>query len=314
MSPYAIVAICLGALTVLLLVAAFFCAGLACARMKNPDFDNADELAKSRFRNYAEYVSHARAWLREHPYEMVSVQSFDGLRLAGRFVPCPKNRGTILMFHGWRSAPYVDFGQALDLYWQQGLNILLVDQRAHGDSEGRYITYGIKERRDVHSWIAWHNDRFGDQAPLVITGLSMGATTVMMACGSPLPENVRCAIVDCGFTSPYDIIRKVVKDMHLPPWLVMPVIGLGARVFGGFGLKACSTTEAVAQMSLPIFFVHGTKDDFVPWEMTKKSYDACASKDKTLFLVPEAGHGLSYIVEPERYRQKVTDLVSRTLT
>ena len=244
---------------------------------------------------------------------MVYSTSFDGLRLAGRYIPCKENRGTILLFHGWRSAPYVDFGRALELYYSQGMNILLVDQRAHGDSQGRYITYGIKEQRDVHSWIAWHNARFGADVPLVLSGLSMGAATVMMAWGSPMPENVRCAIADCGFTSPYEIIGKVVKDMHLPRWLLMPVIGLGTRIFAGFRLKAYSTITAAQKMQRPIFFVHGTKDGFVPWEMTKRSYDACAAKDKTLLLVEGADHGLSYVVAPEEYRREVLALLDRAL-
>lgn len=305
--------ICIAALAVLLLAAMHIVMRYACRRGRALGTNIDEVLANSSFRHYKDFIVKAQAWLAQQPVEKVSVTSFDGLRLRGRFLPCENARGTLLLFHGWRSYPELDFGVAMEFYRSQGLNLLFVDERAQGESEGKFITFGVRERRDVHTWAHWCAERLGKDAPLLLGGVSMGASTVLMACGEPFAENVRGVIADCGYTSPWEIIVKCTRDFHLPARLLVPLIDLNASLFAGFGLKEYSTLDAMPRTTLPVFLAHGEADTFVPCEMSKKNYAACVSQDKTLLLTPEAGHGQSYLKATERYQNAVRTFVDRAL-
>ena len=312
MSAFWIVLICLGAVLALLFLLSFTLMCVAClhAQWLVRNVDRA--IRHSALRKYEKEMNAGRKWLAEQPQEEVWVTAYDGVRLFGRYIPHENARGTALLFHGWRSIGDIDFSCALEFYASLGLNLLLVDQRAHGRSRGRFTTYGIRERHDVHSWVAWHNERFG-KTPLLTAGLSMGAATVLMACGEPFPENVRGVIADCGFTSPYDIIGKVLRDNHLPAKLLLPLIDLQTTLFAGFSLREYSTLDAMKRTTLPILLVHGEADAFVPCEMSREAYAACTSADKTLLTVPHAGHGQSYLVDTESYRRTACAFVERVL-
>ena len=290
---------------------AAMCAACLSTRWMRKNLDTA--IQHSSLRHYEKELSAGIRWLGEQPVEKVTVEAYDGLRLAGRYLPCDNARGTLLCFHGWRSCPEIDFGCALQFYKSLGLNLLLVDERAHGASGGRFITFGVRERRDVHTWVTWHNQRFGDKTPVLLAGLSMGAATVLMSCGEPFPANVRGVIADCGFTSPYEIVAKIARENHVPRWF-LPFVSLQTRLFAGFRLKEYSTLTALASCRLPLMLIHGEGDAFVPCDMSRKNYAASAAADKTLLTVPNAGHGQSYLLEGDRYRRTVTAFVERTLT
>ena len=141
----------------------------------------------------------------------------------------------------------------------------------------------------------------------------MGASTVLMAAGAPLPPQVKGVLADCGFTTGKAIIEKVLRQLHLPVRLLYPFVRLGAMVYGKFDLEAFSALEAVKSVSVPVIFFHGTTDDFVPWQMSRENFDACASR-KMLVTIPNAGHGLSYPVDPEGYLQALRDFFGPELT
>ena len=209
------------------------------------------------------------AFLKEHDPEVLHVKSFDGLTLTARLVTQKNARGTLLLFHGYRSTYQIDYAISAPFYFAQGFNLLLADERAHGDSEGRYITFGVRERRDVYTWVCEAAQRFGREFPFFLGGLSMGASTVLMASEYKFPANVRGIVADCGFTSPYEIQKSVLRARN-PRLLAGPLLcllGLYARVFAGFGLKEASTLEAVKKTSYPILFIHGSGDTFVPCRM-----------------------------------------------
>lgn len=300
-------------LIALLLVTAYIGFQVACRRNDEMTKNLDKVLTRPIYRDCKKEILEARDWLASHPREDVRIQSFDGLTLAGEYYPCENARGTIIMFHGWRSAPLLDCGCAVQSYHRNRLNTLLVYQRAQGKSEGKYITFGIRERRDVHAWVKWHTERFGKDVPILLTGLSMGASTVLMACGEPFEADVRGVIADCGFTSPREIIASVAHSAHVPAFPLVPLMSLMAKLFAGFGFRDYSTVDAVKGMTLPVFFAHGEKDTFVPCYMTKTAYDACTSEDKTLLLVPEARHGMSYILDRENYEQTIRDFIDRTI-
>ena len=196
---------------------------------------------------------------------------------------------------------------------ESGQNTLVVDQRAHGRSGGTTITFGIRERLDCLSWVEYVNQRFGLDTPIFLSGVSMGAATVLMASELELPANVRGIIADCPYFSPEAIIRKVCReDMHLPPALVMPFIRLVARLFGHFDLKESSAVQAVGNTTIPILLLHGEDDRFVPCDMSRDIFDACTG-DKTRITFQGAGHGLSYIVDTERYSEAVSRFVDQCL-
>lgn len=313
MSAPTIVLLCAGGAAVLLLAVSFAMMCVACHSMRwiTRDLDRAIEL--SSFRPYADEVRRGRQWLVGRTPQELWVTSFDGLRLFARYYPTENARGTVLMFHGWRSIGDLDFSCAFDFYASMGLNLLVVDQRAHGRSQGHFTTFGVRERRDVHTWIEFYNEHFGAETPLLIGGVSMGAASVLMSCGEPFPANVRGVIADCGFTSPYDIISKVARDRHVPVFPFVPLVGLFTRLFAGFGLREYSVETAMCEASVPIFFAHGEADRFVPCEMSRRAYAVCNSADKTLLTVPNAGHGASYLVEKDRYQTALRDFVDRVI-
>ena len=242
------------------------------------------------------------------PYEDVEIKSFDGLRLHGRLLPLEHAKGTILQFHGYRSCPDGDFGCAVPYMRSLGYQVLLVDQRAHQQSEGRYITFGILERQDALFWARAMEQRFGPEHPLYFDGISMGAATVLMAASLPLPKSVRGIIADSGFSTPKAIIGCVIRMLHLPEKPVFWLINLWCRLLVGTSLTAYSAPEAMAHCEIPVLFVHGKKDSLVPWEMTQENYDACRSKKK-LVLVDEADHGESFLVDQAACEQAIADFL-----
>lgn len=244
------------------------------------------------------------------PYEDVWTTSFDGLKLHGNFYAGKEGAPVQIMFHGYHGNPTRDFSGGIPLAVSQGLNVIAIDERAHGKSEGKCLTFGILERRDVVSWAEYAAERFGPSCKIILTGISMGAATVLMASNLPLPENVKCIIADCGYTSASEIIAKVMKEMHLPPKLLMPFARLGAKLFGHFDLDEADAPTSLSETNLPVLFIHGEDDRFVPCEMSRRNYEACAA-EKVLFTVPDAGHGLSYIIDHEGYLKTRKEFLER---
>lgn len=238
------------------------------------------------------------------PFEDVFITTKDGLRLHGRYYETAPGAPVQILFHGYRSNAVRDFSGGLQLALESGCNALLVDQRAHGASEGKCLSFGVLERRDCLEWIEYVNERCGRDVPVVLVGVSMGAATVLMASGLELPENVAGIIADCGYTSPKAIICKVARDMKLPARLVYPLVRLGARLFGGFDPDECSTEDALRSAKVPVLLIHGEDDRFVPCEMSRTNHSACRS-ESVLLTVPGAGHGLSYLIDNAGYRSAV---------
>ncbi len=259
---------------------------------------------------YAPYREQMVAWikaLRAMPSEAVSIQSFDGLALRGRYYEYTPGAPIELMIHGYRSTPERDLCGGVQRCFQLKRNVLLIHQRGCGESDGNVITFGILEHRDCLQWVGYLVDRFGPDVQIILTGISMGAATVMMAGGTDLPPQVKGIIADCGYTSPKEIIQKVVRDMKLPPKLAYPFIKLGARLFGRFDLEAFSPLEAMKNCRVPVFFIHGEADGFVPCEMSIANANACAAPHK-LFTVPGAGHGLAYMLDREGYHRAIAEM------
>ena len=253
---------------------------------------------------WAESVAGA-AWFRAQAPERISLRSYDGLKLTGYLLETETARGTLLLLHGYRSDPWHDFGVIYEYFHSLGWNILTVNQRAHGESEGKFITYGTKERFDVRDWAKYLSGRFGSDHPIVLDGVSMGCSSVLMALGTDLPENVKGVIADCGFVSPYEELCHVAKNrLHLPVHPLLDLANFFSRRIAGFDFRDYSTLTALEQNMRPVLFVHGERDTFVPPENSRRNYSACKAPKK-LILVPEAGHGMSYLVERENCQKEI---------
>jgi len=238
--------------------------------------------------------------------ERVEITSFDGLTLRGKFYEYKKGAPIELMLHGYRGTAERDLCGGVQRCFALGRSALLVDQRGCGHSDGKIISFGIKEKRDCLDWIDFMINHFGSDVKIILTGISMGASTVLMAAGEELPENVVGVLADCGFTSAKEIMKKVIKDMNLPPNLSYPFVKLGARLYGGFNIEENSAKEAVKRIKVPVIFFHGESDDFVPCDMSKENYKECAAPKK-LITVAGAGHGLSFPVDEKNYLKEVAD-------
>lgn len=261
---------------------------------------------------YKDMVTEGLAYIESHEHESVTVTSFDGLKLHGIYVPTPNARAAILCFHGYRSEGLQDFAPMPEYYNSLGLNVLIVDQRACGKSEGKYTTFGILERQDVITWARYMDERLGGM-PLLLDGISMGASTVMLAAELPLPASVQGIIADCGFTSPWDIIAHCGKQwFRIKPFPLVHILSGVSRVIFGGGYRSCSTLTSLAKSTLPLLLLHGADDDFVPAYMSEQNYESAAGYKRKL-IVPGAGHGLSYLVDQKRCQQELKDFADYVL-
>ena len=267
-----------------------------------------DPLEGSQYDEVSEHIYRISHIMERIPCESIKIRSFDGCMLHGRYYHISDDAPIEILFHGYRSCALRDCSGGHALSRKMGFNALVVDQRAHGKSGGKTITFGIKEHRACLCWIQYCNDRFGGNRPIILSGLSMGAATVLMAAKRSLPDNVCCMIADSPYSAPSEIIEKVCADMHYPVLLCRPFIHLGALIFGHFRLNALTAKEAVQHARVPILLIHGEDDHFVPCSM---SYDIAqhSSAPVRIETFPHADHGLSYLVDPLRYEYVIYDFL-----
>lgn len=262
--------------------------------------------------NMGEAIEKSLKEMLARPFEGVTVTACDNRKLFARYYHVADGAPIHILFHGYKSSPFIDCSGGTYLAMKLGHNVLVVDHRSHGKSEGHAITFGIMERKDCLSWIQYVNERFGADVPIILAGLSMGAATVLMAADLSLPSNVKGIFADCPYSSPKEIIQKVCRDMQLPPKLLYPFIKLGAFWFGHFKLEESSALEAVQKAQVPVLLIHGESDGFVPCAMSKAIHKACKAP-VTLVTIPGAGHGRSYLVNPVAYEKAVIQFINSVL-
>lgn len=243
--------------------------------------------------------------LRGYETETVEITSYDGTALIGHFYPCENPKRIIVAMHGWRSGWDQDFGMIAPFLRQEGCSVLYAEQRGQNGSGGTHITFGLLERYDCLDWVSWVSTHTLPGLPVYLAGISMGATTVLMAAGLELPPCVKGIAADCGFTSPHSIWKHVAeRNLHLNYDLHHSWAERLFRRRLHMHAEDVSTLSAMEKCRVPVLFIHGSDDSFVPVEMTYENYKACAAP-KELLIVPGAGHGLSYLTEPERYQQSL---------
>ncbi len=245
--------------------------------------------------------------------KMIEITSFDSLKLRSYVLERENALGIILLMHGFHSDPLREFATLARFYYENGYNVVLPFQRAHGESEGKYLTFGVKERYDCRDWLIEIAKIYGEDKPLFMQGISMGCATVLMTSSlANLPKNLCGIIADCGFTTPYEIMYFVAKrERHLPMSNLLIGIGnLMTRFFAGFDLNEASTLKSLRVNTKPVLFIHGTADDFVPFVMTWQNYEACKA-EKELLAVDGAKHAVSNVMAYNEYTKTVSQFLLR---
>lgn len=254
---------------------------------------------------YRPVIQKDREWMERQPREEVWISSEDGLKLHGVFYPLEGSKKAVIGFHGYGSQGTGDYVSIARFFLENGIQVLAVDERAHGKSEGNYIGFGCLERLDAAAWARYLADRLGEDGRMALYGVSMGGATVLMASGRPLPPQVKAVISDCGFTSAWDIFSWVLRaSYHLPAFPMLYLADWFAARFAGYHLNQCDAREEVRKAKVPVLLIHGEADHFVPAAMACELYEACGPAGE-LLLVPEADHAEAYYKDPERYRKTV---------
>ncbi|MBO4693405.1 MAG: alpha/beta hydrolase [Clostridia bacterium] len=301
-----IVLVSLVVLFLLVVVVFFFYTFVRKGKESRVVFKDGDE---AYFGEYYKYIRDGADYIMSRRFEEHRIKSFDGLTLYGRYLKNGDSNKTIMLFHGYRSCGEKDFSGSFKYYFDSGFNILLVDQRCHGKSEGRIISFGVKESRDVISWLDYMLETYGNKE-IFIVGLSMGAATVLFSTRFKMPDNVKGIIADCGFNSPEKIIRKVAKqNFSINGFLLMPMLNVLCRLFGKFSVYDACSEKALKDFDRPVLFIHGKGDDFVPYEMSVSGFEA-ANEPKFICLVDGAMHGMSYLVDTPKVQKAFDDFIN----
>ncbi len=246
------------------------------------------------------------AWVDRQPFEDIEILSYDGLRLRGYYLPAKQPaRKTVILAHGYGGTAKTNMGSLAQLYHETfGFNVLMPDNRGHGESEGGYIGFGWHDRLDYIKWISFSRQRTGEDAQIVLHGISMGGATVLMTAGEQLPDEVKCIIADCAYTSAFDILAYQSKRMYkVSLAFLIPLVSVVCKLHAGYFIGEASVLKQVEKMTKPVLFIHGGNDTFVPTAMVYQLYAACKG-EKELFIVPAAGHAMAYVEDKEGYARR----------
>lgn len=267
--------------------------------------------ANTDWSKHLDFIGKRKEWLSRQSLEKISIKSNDGLKLNANFLKAENpTKKLVICFHGYTSNGVTNFGSMAKFYHDKNVNLLMPDARAHGESEGKYIGFGVLDRMDALKWIEYAIDRFGDNCEIYLHGVSMGGATVLMTSGLELPNNVKGIISDCAFTSAYDVFKHILKrDYHLPEFPLMNITDRMTRKYAGYGYSDVNTIHEVAKTNIPILFIHGDKDDFVPTYMTEQNYKACNSP-KTKLIVKDADHAEAYYKNRVDYEKSICKLLN----
>ncbi|MBQ7337051.1 MAG: alpha/beta hydrolase [Clostridia bacterium] len=301
------------AVILIILIAAFLLTAYVCfyrvfyatsKQKKCPD----DEYPIPEGRIYEPFREQMVEWVkmaRALPHRQVSIVSHDGLTLRGNYYEHHAGAPIELLMHGYRGSAERDMSGAIARCFALGHSALLIDHRGSGKSDGHVITFGVLESRDCLAWVNFILREIDENAQIIISGVSMGAATVMIAAGEELPPQVVGGLADCGYDTAKKIIKKVIAEHHYPVEIVYFFARLGGRIFGHFDVEERSPLGAMEKCRIPIIFLHGDADDFVPCDMSRACHDACTSQKKKLVVVPGAGHGLAFPVDMDLYLTEV---------
>ena len=295
---YILIPLCL--LILLLLCASLYAFLRGSTRRDRTELFRASTVVPSGRYKYRDEMQKGVDWFEAQPKTELHIKSYDGLSLTAEVIEANDPVGLIVAAHGFRSWPSREFALIAKHLYEQGYTVLYPYMRAHRKSEGKYITFGVKERRDIAAWAKLLSEKRPD-LPLFLYGQSMGGASVIMASGLDLPSQTRGVIADSAFHSPQDVIATALVNAYkLPVFPMLPAMDMWARIIAGYSLTATTCKEALDKTSLPFLFIHGTKDELVPYDMGLQNYTQCHTQ-KEMLTVEGAAHCASYYADPVRY-------------
>ena len=259
------------------------------------------------FAGYQDNLKNLITSLKERKHEDVYAKSYDNLKLHARLYENSKSQKVAILFHGYRGTALRDFCGGAKEAIELGYSVILVDQRAHGSSEGHSITFGVREVNDVLTWVDFVKQRFGKDTSLVLVGISMGGATVLGACDK-VGDNVKI-IADSPYPSPKVILSASIRSVHLPTFIFYPLINLAAILFAHTNMNNMSAYKTIENTNNKILIIHGTKDSVVPYETSKKLAETFLDKIQ-YELFEGADHGVSYLADTKRYCDIVREFLS----
>lgn len=267
------------------------------------------KMAGTDWSQYSDFIAKRKEYFLAQAHRDVEIQSHDGLKLHATYFPGADEKRIVICFHGYTSEGMKDYIALSDYYLHRGYGMLLVDERAHGKSEGEHIGFGCLDRLDAQKWIDWIIRQCGENVQILLHGTSMGGSTVLMASGLNLPSQVKGIISDCAFTSPKEVFTHVLHSMyHIPAFPVIQIADIMNRKCAGYGMDECNAAREVRKATIPILFIHGDADTFVPTWMCEEIYKNCAS-EKSKLIVKGAAHAESYYKDTKAYEQALDTFI-----
>lgn len=279
----------------------------------NAKTERTTKMSGTDWEQYFPLMEKRKEFVLAQAHKDVYIKSFDGLRLHATYFAgvgqeeVPGTGKAVICFHGYTGEGLSNYIAMTDYFLKQGYAVLLPDARAHGGSEGEYIGFGCLDRKDALGWIHWLIQECGEDISILLHGTSMGGATVLMTSGLELPDNVKGIVSDCGFTSPKEVFTHVLNNMyHLPAFPAIQGADLINRKLAGYGMDECNAKYEVQKAKVPILFIHGSADTFVPCSMCHEIYENCRSPKRKL-IVEGAAHAESYYKEMALYEKTLDE-------
>lgn len=267
------------------------------------------KMAGTDWNQHMAFIKERKELMMSQPHEDLWIESFDGLKLHATWFPQGECKKVVICFHGYTSQGMSDYIGLSGYYLQKGYSMLLVDERAHGQSEGKHIGFGCLDRQDALKWIEKVIKDCGEDVEILLHGTSMGGATVLMTSGLKLPIQVKGIISDCAFTSAKEVFTHVLKSMyHMPAFPTIQISDFMNRKLSGYGLDECNAAREVKKAKVPILLIHGSGDTFVPCSMCETIYQNCASPKKKL-IIEGAAHAESYYKDPTSYEKALNEFI-----
>ncbi|MGL5693461.1 MAG: alpha/beta hydrolase, partial [Peptostreptococcaceae bacterium] len=238
------------------------------------------------------------------PKEEISIKSHDNLTLKGYYHNVnPNSKKVVIINHGYTANHYVAY-QFTDIFFEEGYNVLLIDMRSHGQSEGVFVSYGYNESKDIDKWVKWVKRKIGSDAYIGLHGQSMGAATMLLYGGSHENE-VKFVISDCGFSTAKDAIKFQFKQAKVPFFPLYDLARLKIKRKFNFDFNKISPKDIIANSNIPVMFIHGIRDSIVPVWMSEDMYNSKKGPKDMIYIAPNANHVKSYTVNKEEYKSKI---------